>query len=88
MIRAALPPLFSAAFAQPDHYITPRLICQEDFQNFFKFFVSFFRSGCEAHYITFGSLCQVVFKKFFQLFRDPLRAVPPAVARFLTACLL
>ena len=65
---------------EPVYYITTFSLCQEVFQNFFKFFSTFFqalwRDRCPflrqlRYYITSDSFCQGVFQKFFEFFSKP-----------------
>jgi len=58
---------------QPVYYITVAFVCQEVFQNFFKFFRGSFRfpaASCRqpVYYITAVSVCQEVFQTFFRFF--------------------
>ena len=89
MIRAVFTAISVPCFAQPDYYITTVRICQGVFQNFFKFFSTFFKpfslTPCRAdvkHIISHSvHFVKYLFKSFFNFFRDSLCAVLFAVAR-------
>ena len=66
---------------QPVYYITVASVCQEVFQNFFKFFSRFFAvprasRGQPVYYITVAFVCQEVFETFFKFFSSGLPDLP------------
>ena len=83
MIRAVFTAISVPCFAQPDYYITTVRVCQGVFQNFFKFFSTFFKpfslTPCRAdvkHIISHSvHFVKYLFKSFFNFFRDFFEAV-------------